>query len=73
MVDHAVNTYTNFEDSMQIRSSLDVPQATINNASEATVHALYHVTYAYGANFPEYLKSLTAICLFTLQLTWLCD
>jgi len=30
----------------------------------ATAHAPYHVTYAQGAFFPTYFKSLTPICLF---------
>jgi len=31
------------------------------------------VTYTQGANFSRILKSLTAICLFTIQLLWRYD
>jgi len=44
------------------------------NAFAAAAHAPYHVTYAYREHiFPTYLKSLTPICLFAVQLLWCYD
>jgi len=47
-----------------------LPYDTIDNAFAATAHAPYHVTYAWGQIFPAYLRSVTPICLFAMQLLW---
>jgi len=41
--------------------SSDISHRIPLRSSAATAHALYHVTYAYGANFPTYLKSLSPV------------
>jgi len=48
---------------------------TIDNEFAATGDCACAVSrdLCVGANFPTYLKSLTPICLFTIQLLWRCD
>jgi len=43
-----------------------LPKDAIEHGFAATAHAPYHVTYAYGANFPPYLKSLTPFFAYSL-------
>jgi len=84
MAGHVVNPSTKFElwrsygyPFLSYESDISHRIPLTMNAFTATAHAPYHVTcvlfIAYGQIFPRYLKSMTPISLFTMQLLWRYD
>jgi len=76
MAGHVTNLATKLEDPIPICSRFmtnNVSRWLPLTAYAATAHATNHVTREKASKTITFLESPTQICLFTMQLRWLCD